>query len=112
MGREQRRKFVKAARKKGLSPYIADLYWKMKNGDTTIELHEGDRVKLNVKAIQRHPDYEKLAESYRKFVESHIDDVFTVVYDRKYQDKPVVVCLKEDPAGHLFWTGNLIKVNA
>lgn len=111
MGREQRRRFVQAARKRGLSAYMADLYWKMKYGEAGVELHEGDRVRLNIKAIQRHPDYERLTESYRNFVESHIDDIFTVVYDPKYQDKPAVVCLKEDPANHLFWTGNLIKVD-
>lgn len=112
MGREERRRFIQSVRKKGVSAYAADLYWKMKNSGATIELHEGDRVRLNVKAIQRHPDYDKLTESYRRFVEDHEDDVFTVVYDRKYQDKPTVVCLKEDPANHLFWTGNLIKVVA
>lgn len=111
MGREQRRRFVQAARKKGLSPYMADLYWKMKNSKADNALHEGDRVKLDIKAIQRHPDYNRLTESYRNFVESHVDDVFTVVYDRRYQDNPMVVCLKEDPDNRLFWIGNLVKVD-
>ena len=110
MGRKERRSFVQSARKKGISAYAADLYWKMKNG-AVAELHEGDQVRLNVQAIQRHPDYNKLTESYRKFVETHTDDIFTVVYDRRYQDNPAVVCLKEDSANHLFWTGDLIKVS-
>lgn len=75
------------------------------------DISEGDRVVLDIQAMKRHPDYNRLSERYRKFVESHINDVFTVCYDKRYQDRPIVVCLEEDPNRFLFWTGNLKKLD-
>ncbi|RKJ76635.1 hypothetical protein D7X33_14065 [Butyricicoccus sp. 1XD8-22] len=63
-----------------------------------------------METIQRHPDYPNLSEKYREFVETHEDDVFTVVFDERHGENSPLVCLKEDPCGWLFWTGNLIKV--
>ena len=82
--------FEVAARKKGVSAYAADLYWKMKNSGAAIELHEGDRVRLNVKAIQRHPDYYITNQP---------------IWDKNFFFASVLFLA-------MFWTGNLIKVVA
>lgn len=110
MNRSQRRNFVKSAQKKGVDKSIAELYLRVKqHGSVPQELQEGDRVRLNVENIKKHPDYGRLSQAYRDFVELHEDDVFTVVYDERRKEKPTEVCLEEDPTGWLFWTGDLIK---
>lgn len=112
MNRSQRRKLVKSAEQKGINKSIVELYIKMKQrGSIPIELIEGDQVRLNVDSIQKHPDYGNLSALYREFVESHKDEVFTVVYDRRRKEHPTEVCLKEDSHGWMFWTGDLIKVD-
>lgn len=112
MNRNQKRKFIKAAGEKGIDKSMAELYLKMKqHGSPPIELKEGDMVRLNINSIQKHPDYSKLSVMYREFVEVHKEDIFTVVYDRRRQLNPTEVCLKEDPFGWMFWTGDLIKVS-
>lgn len=77
-----------------------------------IYIPEGTRVKLNIKRIMEHPDYNKLTDDYRKFVESNQDTIFTVEYDKFRKNPSTLVCLKEDPTPlkWLFWTGNLIQV--
>lgn len=110
MNRKQRRNFVKSAQNKGIDKSIAELYLRVKqHGSVPQELKEGDRVRLNIEGIKKHPDYERLSQAYRDFVESHENDVFTVAYDKRRREKPTEVCLREDPTGWLFWTGDLIK---
>ena len=76
-------------------------------------LVEGDRVKLNVEKIRKHPDWEALQPAYKEFVESNVDVVFTVEYDESYADKPNLVCLKEAPDDQkwLFWDGDLFVLD-
>jgi hypothetical protein len=70
---------------------------------------EGTKVKLNVKQITSHPDWERLQDSYKQFVQDNADAEFTVEYDERHKDNPVLVCLKEDttPAKWLWWVGDL-----
>ena len=73
-------------------------------------LLEGDFVKLNTKKIKSHPDYAKMRPVYKEFIESNDGVVFTVEYDKNKQDKPNLVCLKEDMSDpkFLFWDGDLL----
>ena len=50
-----------------------------------------------------------MARLYKEFVESHQDDVFTAVMDNGVGKYGNLFTLKEDPAGWLFWSGDLIK---
>lgn len=77
-----------------------------------IYIPEGTKVKLNLKRIKAHPDYVKLTEDYRNFVEANENTIFTVEYDKFRENPSTLVCLKEDPTPlkWLFWTGNLIKI--
>lgn len=112
MNRAQQRKFVRAARKKGVDKSVAELYLRVKNhGSVPQRFEEGDKVRLNVERIRKHPDYGRLSSIYREFVESHVDDIFTVAYDARRKENPTEVCLKEDRAGWLFWTGDLVRAD-
>ena len=57
---------------------------------------EGTKVKLNYDSIVNDPNYLKKVQPYKDFVEDNKDTVFTVEYDEKYKNKPLLVVLKED----------------
>ncbi|MDD5022427.1 MAG: hypothetical protein PHR82_09925 [Endomicrobiaceae bacterium] len=111
MGREQNRKIAKIAKSKGVPKSVVELYVNMRlHGSPPQTLKEGDKVKLNISSIKRHPDYPKLTERYHNFIDSHADDIFTVKKDATRKDTSALVCLEEDEDGWLFWTGNLIPI--
>lgn len=104
MNREQKRLLKKKISK-------VDKTKKKKQTDD-IYIDEGTKVKLNLKRIKEHPEYSKLTEAYRVFVEKNENTIFTVEYDKSQPIPSTLVCLKEDPTPikWLFWTGYLIKV--
>ncbi len=113
MNREARRNAEKLLKSKGIDPKKLEYFLRTKEAERrTQDMPEGARVRLDIKNIQSHPDYPRLTERYREWVEGHGDDVFTVEYDPKYPVNPTLVCLKEDesPVKWLFWIGDLIKV--
>lgn len=57
---------------------------------------EGAKVRLNYDSIVNDPNYPKKVQPYKDFVESNKDTIFTVEYDEKYKNKPLLVVLKED----------------
>lgn len=63
---------------------------------------EGTKVKLNYDSITNDPNYERKVQGYKDFVEDNKDKIFTVEYDEKYRNKPLLVMLKED-ASELKW---------
>lgn len=64
--------------------------------DEVYTLPEGTKVMLNYTNITTEPDYKNKVEGYREFVENNKDKIFTVQYDEKYRNKPVLVSLAED----------------
>lgn len=111
MNRKQKRAFLKAAKKKGVDTQIAELYLRIKEKNVSLEkITDGDKVKLNLKAIQDHPDYNRLSEDYKAFVTENENTVFTVQFDPRGGSLNHVVSLKEDSTGWLFWIGDLIKI--
>lgn len=64
--------------------------------DDVYTIPEGTKVMLNYESIINEPDYKSKVEGYREFVENNKDKVFTVQYDEKYRNKPVLVSLAED----------------
>ena len=110
MNRKQKRKLVSYARKKGISESAAKIYLRLKELDVAEKtLADGDKVKLNLSSIQKHPDYHALSHEYKRFVESKANNIFTVS-SKNVGNLKSVVRLEESPQW-LFWTGNLIKVN-
>ena len=73
-------------------------------------LYEGDRVRLNVKGIKSHPDYDKLNPRYKEFVESNQDTIFIVGCNSNTNRIKDTVNLVGDTDNWLFWIGDLIKV--
>lgn len=70
---------------------------KFKNAiDDFVFLPEGTKVKIDYNEITKRPDYNKMSKAYKDFIEENKDKIFTVEYDKKYQNKPYLVCLKED----------------
>lgn len=109
-----RRKIAKRKRRellrRGVRQSVIDLYLAMDGKLSPIQdLKEGDIVKLNIENIKKHPDYLKLTHMYRQFVENNANSLFTVTYDESKRGTNIVR-LKEDPAGWLFYSGDLIKV--
>ena len=72
-----------------------------------LEFNEGDKVMLNMFAIQTRLNYSKMNEGYKKFVEESDGKVFTVHFEH---DNNKLVTLLENPKW-LFWCGDLIKVD-
>lgn len=101
----------KASRAKQLLDDLSTIN-KFKNiieGDWPIK--EGDKVRLNLEVIKKHPGYSQKLPTYRRFCEENADTVFTVEYDRKVHNG--VVSLVEDTTSPkwLFWIGDLEKVS-
>ena len=82
MNREQRRKMLHDAAKR--------------DGKLAGSLKEGDKVKLNIKAMCMHPNWSRLTNKYKEWVFANASETFTVEYDEKHLVKPTLVCLSED----------------
>jgi hypothetical protein len=110
MNREQRRTFAKNLRAKGISKESVSNIAKLKQKlDSVPRIAEGEKVRLNVKSILSDPDYEKKQDRWKQFVQDNKDAIFTVEWDDRHRDNPVLVCLKEDPSPlkWLWWVGDL-----
>lgn len=64
--------------------------------DNLVTLEEGTKVKLNYDSITNEPSYKNKTKKYKNFVEKNKNKIFTVEYDEKYKNNPILVCLKED----------------
>lgn len=109
MNREQKRAFVKNAKKKGVKTTEAKAYAEIigsgagKNTDAQ-EISEGEKVMLNIQAIVSRKNYERMNDKYKEFVNNSTDKVFTAHVEHKN-----LISLVEEPKW-LFWSGDLIKI--
>ena len=80
-----------------------------KIADKSLDIKDGDKVRLNINRIQSYKDYYKRPDKYKLWVKSHHNDVFTV---ELYGDKKVRCTFKEDTTDPkwIFWLGDLIKL--
>jgi len=110
MNRKERRNPSKSTQIKNLLNDMSDIqrYKDVIEGDWSIK--EGDKVRLNLEVIRKHPNYERMLPAYRNFCEENAETVFTVSYDKGL--KQSLVCFAEDTAEPkwLFWIGDLKKV--
>lgn len=110
MNREQKRAMKRKAESRGIDGRMVDVFVGLQKVKKSTELiKDGDMVRINISSIKNHPDYDRLSGLYKEFVESHQDDVFTAVMDNGVGKYGNLFTLKEDPAGWLFWSGDLIK---
>jgi hypothetical protein len=59
-------------------------------------LEEGTKVKLNYDGIVNDINYARKVQGFKDFVENNKDKIFTVEYDERYKNNPLLVMLKED----------------
>ncbi len=109
MNRQQRRKFVKNARKDGLSKESAEKFLKIaetKREDITPaqEINTGDKVMLDTAALKAKKNFSIMNPAYREFVEQSEGAVYTAICER-----PELIHLAEEPRW-LFWCGDLTVV--
>lgn len=109
MNREQKRAFVKKAKKRGVSVDAAKAYAEIiSNGagktSPKQDIVEGEKVKLNVENLKARQNYERMTDLYKEFIDANVDTVFTA-----HVERPTLISLKEEPKW-LFWCGDLIKV--
>lgn len=114
MNREQKRNFIKIAKKKGISEEHAKAYMAMKEEqmaniikaeDVIFErriINDGDKVRIDVDKISSSKYYSNMMDEYKEFIENSRDIVFTAKVEKGH-----FVSLEENPKW-LFWVGDLI----
>jgi hypothetical protein len=113
MNREQKRKYMKTLQAKGFDEKkIASILSLREKFNPPNDLPEGTKVQLDIDKMKKHPDYNRLTQKYRDWVNAHISDIFTVRFDDATKTNPMLVSLEEDTTDPrwLFWTGDLKKV--
>lgn len=70
------------------------------------DFKDGDRVMMNVDAIKARPNYGKMNQRYRDFVENNAETVFTVEIEH---ENGSLIRFKEEPTW-LFWGGDLLSI--
>ena len=103
MNRETRRK-LKLSKDEG---NLADLLSRWNNCKNDISA--GDKVKINFEQISKRPDYPKMNEKYRMFVEGNKDTLFTAGVGLNEGTARNLIPLQEDGTW-LFWCGDLVKI--
>ena len=112
MNREQKRAFEKSMSSKGKTKDEIKRFIDMKERmNKKGSLEEGQPVRLNLSKIKSHPDYTKMRDEYKKFVEDNAETDFTVEYEPKYPNHSIVM-LKEDTTvpKWLWWEDDLEKI--
>lgn len=74
------------------------------------QFEQGDKVRLDLEKIRKHPDYEQKLPAYRKFCEENAGRVFTVEYNGDMNPSVVYLAEDESKPKWLFWTGDLKAV--
>lgn len=113
MNRQERRSLEKRVRKNGATANDAKAYVQtLSNADAIRtsgagtpsppkKFEEGDKVLLSIERIKARQNYDKMAESYKEFVNASSGKVFTVHVERGN-----MISLIEEPKW-LFWSGDL-----
>lgn len=107
MNREQRRALKR--KHKDIRAEFADKLNRMSK-EIDNPLRDGDRVRLDVDRITGRSDYAHTQQSYRGFVESSREKVFTVRLYRKREDGFSALAELVDVPNWIFWHGDLIRV--
>lgn len=106
MNREQKRALVKNKKaRKLLELMLMDV--ERQKAETSIP--EGAKVRLRYDRIHGSEMWNDLSQRYKDFVEENKGKEFTVEYDERFKDRPLVVCLKEDPS-ETKWLFNVLDL--
>lgn len=74
-------------------------------------IHEGDKVVLNVRRITSRPDFDRMQESYKKFVNENEGVIFTAHCVRPHTDGFSVLIEVNEDQKWLFVQDDLVKYN-
>ena len=101
MNREQRRKLNLSMKESAVLTDLINMATIKKALDDWKPIAEGTKVKLNMKKITTHPDWNPNTTdwNHRRYVDwinSHANDIFTIEYDSAHQKDPQLLCFKED----------------
>ena len=120
MGRAERRKLEKKikhiakTKPNEFQMLIKDEYKKfLVDMRTTKEnIVPGDKVMIDVKAMIEDPDYPKLKQEYKDYVQGHANEVFTLSREMKQVGPYFLVSFEEDDSEEkkYFFTGYVKKV--
>lgn len=118
MNREQKRNYIKIAKKKGIGEEYARAYIALKESeesDMVISsedikniifdrkaIKDGDKVLINVDKITSNKNYSKMLEEYREFIENSNGVIYTAKVEKEH-----FVSLEENPKW-LFFAEDLI----
>lgn len=106
MNREQKRALVKNKKaRKLLEQMLMDI--DRQKAETSIL--EGAKVRLRYDRIHGSKMWNDLSQRYKDFIEENKGKEFTVEYDERFKDRPLVVCLKEDPS-ETKWLFNVLDL--
>lgn len=106
MNREQRRKFSKRARKRGINEDITELYLSMDRDGLEApapaqKIESGQKVMLDAERIRARRNYDRMTDQYKEFVDRNIDTIFTAKVEKEN-----LISMEEEPRW-LFWSGDL-----
>jgi len=117
MNRGQRRKLNLTENQGKVFEELIQMAKIKKMSDDWKPIPEGTKVKLDFKRISSYPNWNPNTDDfnhkrYVKWVESHLNEIFTVEYDEKHKINPTLVGLKEDTSipKWLFDTSDLIII--
>lgn len=109
MNREQKRAYIKKAKKKGVPQKMAEAHAEIMDiSDGKIiepqDIQEGEKVRLNLENIKTRKNYDKMTDKYKLFVETNANTIFTA-----HLERPTLISFVEKPSW-LFYSGDLIKL--
>ena len=110
MNREQKRAFIRDARKRGIKKETAEAFIRarelgLNKPNPPQHINDGDKVMLDVEKIHERGNYEKMSRDYKEFVERSRGKVMTAHVERQN-----LISMVEEPRW-LFWSGDLIKLD-
>lgn len=106
MNRDQRRKFSKRAKKRGINEQITDLYLSMDRNGLEVpsppqKIESGQKVMLDAERIKARRNYDRMTADYKAFVDQNTETVFTAKVEKEN-----LISMEEEPRW-LFWSGDL-----
>ena len=87
----------------GLAKMLASSFDTEGQSKTRMYLREGEKVKFNIDKITSHSDWVRKQNSYKEFVESNVEKIFTVALIEQFKEKPYIVTFAEDTSEQQWW---------
>ena len=114
MNREQKRSLKKSIKsgKVRIDKVRNALLDVLTNGASTYGIEQGDKVRLNYEKLISDPNYDKMNEEWKDWIEKHKNVILSVKFDEKHAVNKLFCGFDEDDSGKnwLFFVGDLIKI--